>query len=130
MTDPTTILVVDDDPDQRFLLEEAWNDVPSPWTMVTAGDGLAALRALDRADAPPAFVVLDLDMPRLDGLETLARIRARPGGEDLTVVLYTSSDSPANRARAAALGATLEPKRDDLDDLTALLARVARGVSC
>jgi chemotaxis family two-component system response regulator Rcp1 len=75
-----------------------------------AADGERALDFLARAEkdpeAPwPQALLLDLNLPRIDGLEVLRRLRARPQFKDLPVVIVTSSDSPSDRSEAARLGA-------------------------
>jgi two-component system OmpR family response regulator len=80
---PRRILVVDDDPDvqqvlKRFLGEDAYE-------VSTVDDGDAAMRRLQRD--PPDLVLLDLDMPRLNGLEVLRRISA--AGIDVAVVVLS-----------------------------------------
>jgi CheY-like chemotaxis protein len=68
----------------------------------TAGDGLEALRRLDEG-CDPDVVLLDLQMPRLNGLRTLRRIRKlRP---DLKVIICSAEENPRKLRIAAALGA-------------------------
>jgi CheY-like chemotaxis protein len=95
-----TILIVDDDPSIRRLIAATLEDV-SGYRMTEAGDGL---QAVERArDARPAIVFLDIDMPRLDGIETCRRLRSEPNTADATIVMLTGdSDHDAERdARAA-----------------------------
>jgi len=112
------ILVVDDDPDilevVRINLELEGFEVE------TAVDGL---EALDRAaDLPPDLVLLDIMMPRLDGLATLRRMRHLPTTTNVPIVLLTARGLPADRVRGLELGA------DDYIakpfDVTELVARV------
>jgi CheY-like chemotaxis protein len=95
-----TILIVDDDPGIRRLIAATLEDV-SGYRMTEAGDGE---QAVERArDARPAIVFLDIEMPRLDGIETCRRLRSEPGTADATIVMLTGdSDDEAERdARAA-----------------------------
>jgi CheY-like chemotaxis protein len=95
-----TILIVDDDPSIRRLIAATLEDV-SGYRMTEAGDGL---QAVERArDAQPAIVFLDIEMPRLNGIETCRRLRSEPGTADATIVRLTGdSDDEAERdARAA-----------------------------
>jgi CheY-like chemotaxis protein len=95
-----TILIVDDDPSIRRLIAATLEDV-SGYRMTEAGDGL---QAVERArDAQPAIVFLDIEMPRLNGIETCRRLRSEPGTADATIVMLTGdSDDEAERdARAA-----------------------------
>jgi CheY-like chemotaxis protein len=95
-----TILIVDDDPGIRRLIATTLEDV-SGYRMSEAGDGE---EAVDRARAVhPQIVFLDIDMPRLNGIETCRRLRSEPGTADATIVMLTAdSDDDAEReARAA-----------------------------
>jgi two-component system response regulator len=89
------ILLVEDNPDDLALTLRALakNQIRNP--IQTAGDGQAALSWLATRGAPdkplPALVLLDLKMPILDGLETLAQIRAQPATALLRVIMLTTS---------------------------------------
>ena len=95
-----TILIVDDDPMIRKLIATTLEDI-SGYRLQEAGDGL---EAVERAvTARPEIVFLDIDMPRLDGIETCRRLRSEPNTADATIVMLTGdSDHDAERdARAA-----------------------------
>ena len=95
-----TILIVDDDPGIRRLIATTLEDV-SGYRMAEAGDGQ---EAVERArDSQPAIVFLDIDMPRLNGIEACRRLRSEPSTADATIVMLTGdSDDEAERdARAA-----------------------------
>lgn len=74
----------------------AWSE---PYRLTVVRDGQAAIDMLDpaaptRMRPPPDLVILDLKMPRVDGLEVLGYIRETPELRDLPVVVLTTSDSP------------------------------------
>ena len=95
-----TILIVDDDPSIRRLIAATLEDV-SGYRMTEAGDGE---EAVERArTAQPSIVFLDVDMPRLNGIEACRRMRSEPAVADATIVMLTGdSDHDAERdARAA-----------------------------
>jgi two-component system chemotaxis response regulator CheY len=95
-----TILIVDDDPSIRRLIAATLEDV-SGYRMTEAGDGE---EAVERARAAqPSIVFLDVDMPRLNGIEACRRMRSEPAVADATIVMLTGdSDHDAERdARAA-----------------------------
>jgi CheY-like chemotaxis protein len=105
------VLLVEDDADHVFLVRRALADVPgTEVTVEVAGDGERALERLARSrfgpDGRPQLVLLDLKMPRLDGLEVLRRIRADEATAPLPVVVLTSSERPEDREAAVAAGAT------------------------
>jgi two-component system response regulator MprA len=88
-----------------------------------AGDGFEALDAI-RASRPDA-VVLDLLMPRLDGLETCRRLRS--AGEDLPVLMLTARDAVSDRVAGLDVGADdYLPKPFALEELLARLRALLR----
>lgn len=95
------VLVVDDSAIVRDLVRQILVD--AGLEVQLAPEAASALRVLQGAQAPDA-VLLDVDMPGMDGFTALERIRARL--PDLPVVMFTTRHAQADRDRAAALGAT------------------------
>lgn len=102
----TRILLVEDNPDDVNLARIAFRDAAFPHRIDVAVDGAQALAALESA-APsrlPVAVVLDLNLPKISGLEVLRRVRANPRLSGLPVIILTSSDDPKEVAAARELG--------------------------
>ena len=98
---PFTILVVDDDPVIQKLLSV--NFEMEGYRVVTASDGEEALdRVLSEA---PAVVVLDVMMPKVDGIEVLRRIRANPGTGSTPVLLLSAKAQAQDIEDGMAAGA-------------------------
>ncbi len=97
----TTILVVDDDPDIRQLVAELLR--LSGYESVTAASGAEAVEQLD-VEPMPSLVLLDVQMPVLDGWDTLRAIRAEARFDDLPVVLCTVKSGPVDLALGWSLG--------------------------
>ena len=97
----TTILVVDDEPSivdlVRFTLEDA--DV----RVVEASDGAEALVLARRIK--PDLILLDVQMPRLDGLEGCRQLRREPAFARAPIILLTAAGQEADRARGLGAGA-------------------------
>ena len=94
-----TILLVEDNPDHATLTQRALkkSNIANPVTV--AEDGQAALDMLFNDATPlPALVLLDLNLPHVEGLEVLKRIRAHPRTRRIPVVILTSSDEDSDRA--------------------------------
>jgi len=105
------VLLVEDDEDHVFLVRRALADLAGAEVAVeVAGDGEQAVERLARSrfspGGPPQLVLLDLKMPRMDGLEVLRRIRADEAAARLPVVVLTSSEHQDDREEALRLGAT------------------------
>jgi two-component system chemotaxis response regulator CheY len=104
MTTPPTLLVVDDDPFIRKLVLTTLQDVTS-FALTEASDGEDAL--VRAAADPPAVVLLDVDMPRMDGIEVCRRLRAEPATGGATIVMLTAAHGDDVQQRAEAAGADL-----------------------
>jgi CheY-like chemotaxis protein len=108
-TRPKEILLVEDSAADVDLALESLADSPVEHRVHTVGDGEAALDFLCRrgsyADAPrPDLVILDLNLPRKDGREVLAEMRAVAALKDLPVVVFTSSESERDVCSCYELG--------------------------
>ena len=104
---PLHLLLVDDNPGDVRLVREALRSSGGKTRVSTATDGVEALEAL-RAAAPedrPDLVLLDLNLPRLDGRETLRALRADPALRSLPTIIFSSSTAAADVEACLALGA-------------------------
>ncbi len=93
------VLLVDDEPQFRRALERALK--LEGYEVAVAGDGEEALAAL--AERSPDAIVLDVLMPKLDGIETCRRIRA--GGDSTPVLMLTARDAVSDRVDGLDAGA-------------------------
>jgi len=94
-------LVVDDAPDIRLLADLVLS--MAGFRVTAASSGSEALRALEGPDLPD-IVLLDVQMPEVDGWETLSRLRGNPRTADLPVVLCTVKGLPEDTLRGWSLG--------------------------
>ncbi|HKV37919.1 MAG TPA: response regulator [Blastocatellia bacterium] len=109
---PFTVLMADDDEDDRMFTREAWeeNHLANPLHFVQ--DGVELLEYLRRegdfvhlSGSPlPGLILLDLNMPRKDGREALAEIKADPDLRYIPMVILTTSSAEADIFRAYDLG--------------------------
>jgi DNA-binding response OmpR family regulator len=99
MYDPQCVLIVDDEPNVRLMLRTALES--AGYRVVEAADGLAALAQLRAGSC--ALVLLDLRLPKLDGMETLSRLRQQ--GDATPVVMLTAHGSIPDAVTAMKLGA-------------------------
>jgi two-component system OmpR family response regulator len=97
MTQPPSILVVDDDPQIREVVRFAL--ARDGYGVVEAGNGVEALAAVDRA--VPALVVLDIVMPEMDGTEVCRALRAR---SRVPIIFLSSRDDEVDRIVGLELG--------------------------
>jgi CheY-like chemotaxis protein len=106
------ILLAEDNPNDVELTLTALHSLNLANEIVVVHDGSEALdflrrknRFANRPDLPPAVALLDLKMPKVDGLEALRQIRADPKLRTLPVVILTSSREEADLVRGYELGA-------------------------
>jgi CheY-like chemotaxis protein len=114
-----SVLLVEDDPADALLVEEALTDRGVATRSIRrANDGVAALEHLRSPDNPrPHLIVLDLNMPRMNGRELLAVLKEDPALCMIPVVVLTTSSTPADIAAAYNLHANAYvTKPVNLDD--------------
>ena len=99
-----TILIVDDDESIRRLIAATLEDV-SGYRMSEAADGEEAVRRA--RDVQPSIVFLDIDMPRLNGIETCRRLKSEPVTADATIVMLTGDSEQEAELEARRAGADL-----------------------
>lgn len=102
------VLYADDDPDDLTLVSEAFSKYSSNVELVTVDNGAEALDFLDRltpSDPLPCLIILDVNMPRLNGKETLLQLRKKSGFEEVPVILFTTSSMHFDKNFAAKNGA-------------------------
>jgi CheY-like chemotaxis protein len=107
------ILLIEDNPDHEALTIRALKKAGLANSVVVAHDGAEALDFLDgkgihsgrKVDELPQVVLLDLKLPKVDGLEVLEHLRANSRFEYVPVVVLTSSDEEADLVRSYKLGA-------------------------
>jgi two-component system chemotaxis response regulator CheY len=100
-----SVLIVDDDPFIRKLVVTTLEDVAG-FQLHEAANGLEAVQRA--AEINPELVFLDIDMPRLDGIEACRRLREQEdGGASATIVMLTAAGASENETRARSAGADL-----------------------
>lgn len=110
---PLTVLVVDDDEDDRMIIERALKQHRGQIGVVSVNDGQELVDYL-RRDGPysdtrnyprPTLILLDLNMPRMNGLEALRFIKSDPDLRRIPVVILTTSDADGDVEEAYGIGA-------------------------
>lgn len=101
-----TCFIVDDDEDDREFFAAAIDKLSfQSFTFIYAVDGADALEQLDN-ELRPDYIFLDLNMPRIDGIQCLTEIRKRTHLKDIPVAIYTTSADSAIQSQALHLGAS------------------------
>ncbi|HEY3757810.1 MAG TPA: response regulator [Opitutaceae bacterium] len=98
------VLYAEDDENDVFLIRHCWKKLNLPETLEIVPDGARAIEYLT-AQARPALVLLDLNMPRVGGMEVLRWVRGEAHLRDLPVAILSSSNQKKDMEGAQALGA-------------------------
>jgi two-component system response regulator len=103
------VLLVEDNPDDIALTKRSLHQCGVKQNVEIAHDGIEALAMLiDESENPrplPDLVLLDLNLPRLSGLEVLKQVRSHPRTHAVPVVVLTSSEDKGDLAESYRLGA-------------------------
>lgn len=95
MTTAHTVFLVDDDQDDRFFLRQAIREAGALVDIVEAENGLELLALVQRKVYDRVLILLDMNMPKMNGLETIAALRANPSTAEFPVVMISTSSNPA-----------------------------------
>ncbi len=100
------ILVADDDIDDQELIMECLETIKGPCQIEIVSNGRAVIERLQNKKKPePCLIVLDINMPELNGIETLRLIRNEHDNQTMPIVMFTTASGEESRKQALALGA-------------------------
>jgi CheY-like chemotaxis protein len=128
--DTIIVLVVEDDPGDVLMIKEALEDVPAPRQIHVVNDGREAWDYLRGAGIyagmpRPDMILLDLNMPRMDGRELLTLIKGDDELKSIPTVVFTTSSAPADICASYHRHANAYvTKPGDLDGLMAAVAHI------
>ncbi|MEZ0542035.1 response regulator [Fibrella arboris] len=105
-SNPKHIFLVDDDEDDQFLVQQVIKQYSPESTVEVLDNGEQLICALKHTSTLPSLVLLDLNMPRMNGLEALRHVRADQSYNDVPIVILTTSDNDGDRQQALRLQAT------------------------
>ena len=100
------ILLVDDDEDDQDIFREAVSEVRPDCEVRVACDGEHALEKLGEQPQLPDYIFLDVNMPKMDGREFLAQVKAHPLYQNVPVVIYSTSSHKSEMGTYFKMGAT------------------------
>lgn len=99
------VWVVDDDEDDQLFIRFAFNEVRGAIQIKTLNDGDQLLTQLLHCDKLPQLILLDINLTRQNGFDTLSQVRSIPTFATLPVVMFSTSSDAADQRRCMALGA-------------------------
>jgi len=95
-----TIMVIDDDLASHMVTENVIHQYDSSIKILKADDGLEALEILDTLEQQPSLILLDINMPRMDGFEFLEEYALRENKSNI-IAMYTSSSDERDKNKTA-----------------------------
>lgn len=105
MSSRIDLMIVEDDPDDLLLLRRAIEHQRPQLSLAVMRDGTEVIDCIKQAKPAPGMVLLDLNMPRMDGRELLAAIRESRQWPEVPLVVLTTSTEVGDRERVRKLGA-------------------------
>ena len=122
------ILHVDDDEDDLLLMEEALKEVNKTLEVVGARDGRQAIRYLEQGGGLPDLIILDINMPGMDGRETLSMLKKHNSWKGIPVVVFSTSSNPADKAYCASFDVDFVTKPMDMGKLRETARQMVESV--
>ena len=121
------VLVVDDDPEDREIFCETIQGIDPAIKPIVANDGIEALDFLNQRTSLPDFIFLDVNMPRMNGRECLASIKANSDFNDITIIMYSTTESPSEILKYKSMGAQFLQKPSNIEGLARSLREVLKS---
>lgn len=124
---PHTILWADDDLDDLHIVKEVIDSIDPRHRMLEATNGKQALEYLRSVESPeqlPCLVVLDINMPLLNGKDALALIKKEPRFSSITVVVFTTSSNEKDRQYCRQFGVEMFSKPHTYTEFQKIVGRL------
>ncbi len=119
------VILVDDDEDDRFLIQQAFKQQNTEYLLQALQSGQELFQILEHSPELPSLLILDLNMPLMNGFEVIKRLRTHSEYCSIPIVILTTSDAEADRKRARELGAnSFVTKPPSLDQLIKIIAQL------
>ena len=103
------IMVIDDDIDDQLILKDYFNEAGIPeheaYFFANGRSGVEYLAGV-KTDGLPEVIVLDMNMPIMNGVQTLLYLKQDPGLRKIPVIIYSTSDNDQEKRKGLSLGAT------------------------
>lgn len=125
----STIVYADDDLDDLFIVEQAFAPFADHVNLVHVPDGIKALEAIENLcnnNEEPCLILLDMNMPGMDGRQTLIQLRKSERMGKIPVAIFTTSSSPIDKAFAIQWEAEYFTKPVAYDELQRLAKTFVR----
>ncbi|QRR00245.1 response regulator [Dyadobacter sandarakinus] len=128
MTDSSSgkaIFIADDDSDDRFFIKNAITSSDIKAEVIEAEDGLALIALLKSTAQEASLIIVDMNMPKMNGMETISHVRQIPGIQEVPVVIISTSPGEhlADKASRAGVAAVYK-KPNSLEEFDRLVQQL------
>lgn len=123
------VLHVDDDPDDSALFCEAVKEAAPSFTCLVADSAASAFEILSDRESIPDYIFLDINMPKINGLECLKLIKNNQSLNHIKVIMYSTASDPVQMKEFRKLGAGFLPKPDRYETLVKNLTEILYQVT-
>lgn len=126
------IALVEDNPGDVYLIQEALREHNILYSLELYQDADGIFERLKSGEVKPDLILLDLNLPKIEGLDVLKSLRSLPGLDSVPIGILTSSQSPQDQAKAQASGADrFIRKPTSLDDfLVSVGGAISEMLNC
>lgn len=121
-----TILWADDDYDDLQLMQEILAQKNDDYKIVEVHNGKEALDYLDQTANPPCLIILDINMPVLDGKETLSILKNSEEYKNIPVVVFSTSESEIDKLYCRKFNTELVTKPPTFSNLSAAVDKLLK----
>lgn len=127
ITNSKKVLCVDDDQDDQLIVSETIREIDESVEVATALNGQEALSFLDRAKATgdlPCLIIMDINMPLMDGKQALVEIKKDKELDNVPVVMFTTSSSQLDMAFCEKYGVEFITKPINMQDFRSTVQKL------
>lgn len=121
-----SILYIDDDPEDIEIFQEAVKTVDPSIQYISATSAKQALEILNSGKNLPHHIVLDINMPGMDGKLCLKEIRKENKFDSINIVVYSTNSFPKDIEQIEALGATFIRKANSFNELCEMVSQLVK----
>lgn len=127
-----TVLSIEDNPGDAFMIAQMFRETKQPIDVVNVPDGVEAMAYLRQegrhvSSRRPDLILLDLNLPKMDGREVLAEVKAHPQWQRIPVLIFSTSESSEDVRRCYDLHANCYfTKPSDLSQFNATVQAIAQ----
>ena len=122
-----SILYIDDDAEDIEIFQEAVKSVDPTIGYISATSAKEALNVLKSSEQLPNHIILDINMPGMDGKLCLQEIRKEKKFDAINVVVYSTNGFPRDIQQFEQMGAQFMPKANSFNDLCNMIRKLIRN---